>query len=121
MERDELAKLLIGRPGRLRLAGWILHEVALDGYFYQDAARKETGDVINEVRQNLQHFETLGLIKTAYRDRGPGRRLYYQRMASPVWAVYEAALAAVEALERGNQAQQSPHRSSRPGRLGGAS
>ena len=110
MERDELAKLLIGRPGRLRLAGWILRDVAVGAYFYQDEARKGTGDVINEVRQNLQHFEALGLIKTAHRDSGPGRRLYYQRMATPVWAVYEAALAAIETIEQQHRAPQSTRR-----------
>jgi len=110
VNRDELAKLLIGRPGRLRLADWILTDVPAQGYFYQDQARAGTGDVINEVRSNLQHFETLGLIKTAYRDPGPGRRLYYQRTASSVWAVYEAALTAIAAIERENRGRQRPRR-----------
>jgi len=78
----------------------VLREVAVGAYFYQDEARKGTGDVINEVRQNLRHFETLGLIKTAYRDPGPGRRLYYQRLASPVWAVYKATLTVIATIEK---------------------
>ncbi len=95
MNHDEFAKRLIGRPGRLRLAKWILSNVAIDGYFYQDAARTGTGDVINEVRENLHHLELLGMIKTAHRDPGPGRRLHYKRTEAPAWAVYEAALSAV--------------------------
>lgn len=116
VEREELAKLLVGRPGRLRLAGWILSNVAVDAYFYQDEARQGTGDVINEVRQNLQHLETLGLIRTAYRDPGPGRRLYYQRTASPVWAVYEATLTAIATIERESHARRRPRQVARRAR-----
>ena len=112
MSRDEFAKLLIGRPGRLRLAAWILKNVAANGYFYQDEARKGTGDVINEVRGNLQHFELLGMIKTSYRDPGPGRRLYYRRREGPAWPVYEAAIAAVANLGRESHRSRRGSRSS---------
>lgn len=100
MNRDEFAKLLIGRPGRLRLAEWIRDNVATGGYFYQDEARKGTGDVINELRENLRHLELLGMIKTAHRDPGAGRRQYYQRAQSPAWGVYDAAATAVANLGR---------------------
>jgi hypothetical protein len=40
----------------------------------------------------------LGMIKTAYRDPGPGRRLHYQRKEVPAWSVYEAALTALTKL-----------------------
>lgn len=101
MDREEFVKRLLGRPGRLRLAAWILAEVDEGGYFYQDQARQGTGDVPSEVRTNLENLAQLGAIKQAHRDSGPGRRQYYQRLASPVWQVFNAALVAVEALERG--------------------
>ena len=101
-DRDEFVKRLIGRPGRLRLAAWILAEVAPDGYFYQDQARQATGDVPNEVRTNLANLIELGAIKQAHRDSGPGRRQYYQRLDSPVWDVFRATVRAADELERGN-------------------
>jgi hypothetical protein len=109
VDREEFGKLVFGRPGRLRLAAWLLREIAVDAYFYQDQARKGTDDVPNEVRANLQHFEKLGLVKTAYRDPGPGRRLYYQRTGSPTWAVFDAALQAIASTEKeARRSRRSP-------------
>jgi hypothetical protein len=92
VEADELSKLLFGRGGRLRLARWILESVGVGRFFYQGEAREGTGDVISEVRANLENLERLGMIKTAHRDPGPGRRQYYERLESDLWPIFEAAL-----------------------------
>lgn len=103
VNRDEFAKLVFGRPGRLRLASWILDSVKEGGFFYQEEARRGTEDVPNEVRTNLEHFQALGLVERAYRDTGPGRRLYYRRSKSPAWQVFRAALHAWSELEAGQR------------------
>ena len=97
VDQDQLSKLLFGRAGRLRLARWIMESVDSDGYFYQAQAREGTGDVISEVRANLDNLERLGLIKTSHRDPGPGRRQYYQRLQSDVWVTFEVAIRLVDA------------------------
>src|SRR5947199_5179435 len=35
VDQDELSRLLFGRAGRLRLARWILDNVAIGAFFYQ--------------------------------------------------------------------------------------
>jgi hypothetical protein len=98
VDETELSKLLFGRAGRLRLASWILKNVSVRGFFFQTEARQGTGDVPNEVKENLKNLESLGVIKVAHRDPGPGRRLYYERLESPLWGVFEQALTATETL-----------------------
>jgi len=92
VEQGELSRLLFGRAGRLRLARWILENVAVKGFFYQAEARQGTGDVPNEVKENLRNLELLGLIEVSHRDPGPGRRQYYRRLESPIWRIFEQAL-----------------------------
>jgi hypothetical protein len=92
VDQDELSRLLFGRAGRLRLARWILDNVAVGAFFYQTQARLGTGDVPNEVKENLKNLGLLRLIEVAYRDPGPGRRQYYKRLHSPIWAIFERAV-----------------------------
>ncbi len=106
VEQAELSKLLFGRAGRLRLARWIIDAVPVGGFFFQGAAREGAGDVISEVRANLENFERLGMIKTAHRDAGPGRRQYYQRLESEVWAIFAKALDQVNVGEERRRARR---------------
>jgi|SRR6266576_2796181 len=92
--RDEFAKLVIGRPGRIRLAAWLIGRS--DPFFYQHQAVLGTGDVISEVQHCLEHFIKLGLIEKSRRDR----QQYYRRLDTPVWNVFQATLDALAALER---------------------
>jgi hypothetical protein len=92
VDQGDLSKLLFGRAGRLRLARWILKTVAVGGFFYQTQARVGTGDVPNEVKENLRNLESLGLIAISHRDPGPGRRQYYKRLDSPIWGIFALAL-----------------------------
>jgi hypothetical protein len=92
VDEGELSRLLFGRAGRLRLVRWILANVEVGGFFYQSQAREGTGDVPNEVRENLRNLELLGLIQVSHRDPGPGRRQYYKRLNSSMWAIFDQAL-----------------------------
>jgi hypothetical protein len=106
VEQAELSKLLFGRAGRLRLARWIIDSVPVGEFFFQGAAREGAGDVISEVRANLDNFERLEMIKTAHRDPGPGRRQYYQRLESEMWSIFERALDLVNVEEQRNHARR---------------
>jgi hypothetical protein len=90
---DELAKLLVGRPGRLKLAAWIIGRD--DNLFYQHQAVLGTRCVQSEVRIGLEHFVRLGLIAKIPRDRQMARQQFYERRPSPFWHVYRAALQAM--------------------------
>jgi hypothetical protein len=68
------------------------YTVPVGHYFFQAEARQGTGDVPNEVRENLRNLEALHLIELAHRDPGPGRRQYYRRLDSQIWAIFEQAL-----------------------------
>lgn len=92
VNQGELSKQLFGRAGRLRLAGWVIENVPVGEFFFQAEVRQGTGDVPNEVRENLKNLESLHLIEVAHRDPGPGRRQYYRRLDSPIWAIFEQAL-----------------------------
>jgi hypothetical protein len=94
VDQTDLSKLMFGRAGRLRLARWILQNFQVGGFFFQAQATAGTGDVVSEVRANLENFEKMGLIKTSHRDAGPGRRQYYERLESALWQPYEIALGA---------------------------
>src|SRR5438105_3644589 len=97
MEGDELAKALIGRPGRLRLARWLLSRPAED-FFFQHEAVIGTGDVQSEVKDAISHFEQVGIVEKVERNPGASRRQYYRTCESPIWRVYEATAAAVDEL-----------------------
>lgn len=94
---DELAKLLVGSPGRLKLAAWIFGRD--DNLFYQHQAVLGTRCVQSEVRMGLEHFVRLGLIAKIPRDRQMARQQFYERRASPFWKVYRAALQAMSEWE----------------------
>jgi hypothetical protein len=106
VEQAELSKLLFGRAGRLRLARWVIDSVAVGEFFFQGAARDGVGDVISEVRANLDYFERLGMIRTAHRDSGPGRRQYYQRLDTELWLIFERALKFVDEKDQRRRVQR---------------
>jgi hypothetical protein len=93
--KDEFIKALIGRPGRLRLAAWILAND--DAFFYQWQAVTGTGNVISEVQICLGQLEKLGLIEASPRS---SREKYYRRLSSPTWEVFRSTITAVASLER---------------------
>jgi hypothetical protein len=74
------------------LARWILKNVPPGAFFFGGEAQQGTGDVPNEVKDNLTRLVELGVITRAHRDPGPGRRQYYQRIESPIWAIFDQAL-----------------------------
>jgi hypothetical protein len=95
MTKEAFIKLLVGRPGRLRLATWILAND--EDFFYQFQAVTGTGDVISEVQICLGQLERLGLIEASPRS---GREKYYRRLPSPTWDVFRSAIAAIASLDR---------------------
>ena len=101
---------MFGRAGRLRLARWILEKIPAGAYFFAGEAQQATGDVPNEVKDNMQRLIELGVITKAYRDPGPGRRQYYQRLDSPIWGIFELALKLTSDSEITGRSTPSPQR-----------
>jgi hypothetical protein len=110
MDEGELSRLLFGRAGRLRLAHWLLETIPAGAYFFAGEAQRATGDVPNEVKDNIRRLVELGVITKAYRDPGPGRRQYYQRIDSPIWGIFELALKLSPDLETTGETTPSPQR-----------
>jgi hypothetical protein len=110
MEQAELSRLLFGRAGRLRLARWILENVPAGAFFFGSEAQQGTGDVPNEIKDNLTRLLELGLLTRAQRDPGPGRRRYYQRIESPIWAIFDQALKLTNDTESAVDVPQSSKR-----------
>jgi hypothetical protein len=95
----------------LRLARWILENVPAGAFFFVGEAQQGTGDVPNEVKDNLKRLRELGVITKAQLDPGPGRRQYYQRIESPIWAIFDQALKLTNNL---HNAADVPPSSQRP-------
>lgn len=110
MDEGEFSRLLFGRAGRLRLARWILEKIPTGAYFFTGEAQRATGDVPNEVKDNIQRLIELDVITKAYRDAGPGRRQYYQRIDSPIWGIFELALKLTSGIEATEEPAPSPQR-----------
>jgi hypothetical protein len=101
---EQVGKLLFGRPGRLRLAEWILSRDSAQGrFFYQQEAVWGTADVPNEVQQNLAQFCAAGLVAKSPRNVGQ-RRQYYVVLDTPLWKIFRAAVEVLREMpEEGSQ------------------
>jgi hypothetical protein len=91
LDVQEVGKQLFGRPCRLALALWIVeHDKPR---FYQSEPPREVilqGDVARE----LGRLVRLGMLEEERRD--DARRVYYERTASPLWRIIQAAADAIE-------------------------
>jgi hypothetical protein len=86
LDVDEVGRLLFGRPCRLALALWIVrHDKP---HFYQSEPPREVirqGDLADELGKLVR----LGMLEE---ERRPdARRVYCNRIGSPLWKIIEAA------------------------------
>jgi len=101
---DLIGDRLFGRSLRLRVAAWVLaHE---DPHFYQSEAAASVRYSASAVTQELNRLVELGMILR--RDPTPGgRRQYYTKTDSPLWAVIREALDVAEGDDEASSADSS--------------
>ena len=80
---DDLGKLLFGRPLRLRVLLWVRGTEA--AFFQAEAASGVTYSAA-AVTSELDRLVDLEMVRRFSRPNNVGR-LYYQRTASPLWAI----------------------------------
>ena len=86
MDVDEVGRLLFGRPCRLALALWIVrHDKPR---FYQSEPPREVIPQ-GQAAKELDRLISLGMLDEERPD--DARRVYYNRTASPLWKIIEAA------------------------------
>jgi hypothetical protein len=90
MEVDEVGRVLFGRACRLRLALWILEQPQRP--FFQS---EPPADVIAQSAAGVELGRLMALGMLTESRRTGERRVYYQRTTSALWAVVEAARAAL--------------------------
>jgi len=90
MDDTLVGKLLFGRPTRLRLCIWILH--LEKERFFQSQPPPHVG-LTSAVTTELAKLVRLGMLEQERPDAE--NRVYYVRVDSPLWAVIEAAEAAL--------------------------
>ena len=96
MRRKIFVKKLMGRPARLEVAAWVAVQPR-HSYFSQRDVQLATQLGQAEVRQNLEDFVALGLLRR-FENRWP----YYQRLESPIWGLLKQLGAVVAAMEAGH-------------------
>jgi hypothetical protein len=86
LDVDEVGKLLFGRPCRLALAIWIVrHDKPR---FYQSEPPREV-ILQSDLAKELDRLVRLGMLEKEHRD--DARRIYYDRIDSPLWKIIQAA------------------------------
>src|SRR5260370_19300083 len=98
MDRTAFVKRLMGRPGRLDVAAWILSQPKAQ-WFTQRDATLGTGLVQSEARDNLEDFAELGMV-----ERRENRWPHYRLVESPVWEALGSLAKAGRAIEAGKAA-----------------
>ena len=88
---DEVGDLLFGRKLRLHLALWVLRR---DSEFYQTEAAKAVDYTPSAVADELDRLVQLEMLQDQPAE-SDGRRRYYRKRNSPLWAIIEAADGAV--------------------------
>lgn len=90
MNRDQVGKLLFGRPCRLRLLLWI-HAREKPRFFQSEPPR----DVIlqGDVAKELGRLVQLGMLIEEHPE--DSRRIYYERTSSELWKIVEATAEAL--------------------------
>ena len=97
---DRLGDLLFGRRLRLRVAMWVSR--CPDRPFYLGEVAAGVRYTPSGVRDELARLKQLGMIKRAPRQAGT-RRVYYERLDSPLWAIIDSASRCVRVQPSGRK------------------